>query len=177
MKGMTERRPSNVSFFDRADPPRGVGKPQVGGHGNARAVLDALAVAVYVTDALGNITYYNDAAADLWGHGPELGQAHWCGSWKLYWPDGSPLPHDQCPTAVALREGRPVRGMEAVAERPDGTRVPFIPYPTPLYDASGELIGAVNMLVDITDRKRAEQSAQRLAPVGVISDDRILTKV
>ena len=63
MKGMTEHRPSNVSFFDRADTPRGVGKPQVGGHDNARAVLDALAVAVYVTDALGNITYYNDAAA------------------------------------------------------------------------------------------------------------------
>ena len=78
--------------------------------------------------------------------------------------------------ALALREKRPVRGMEAVAERPDGTMVPFIPYPTPLYDASGELIGAVNMLVDITERKRAEQSAQRLAAVVEFSDDAILTK-
>ena len=59
---------------------------------------------------------------------------------------------------------------------PTGLGVPFIPYPTPLYDASGELIGAVNMLVDITDRKRAEQSAQRLAAVVEFSDDAILTK-
>ena len=78
-------------------------------------------------------------------------------SWKLYWADGTPLPHDQCPMAVALKENVPIRGMEAVAERPDGTRVPFIPYPTPIHDASGALVGAVNMLVDITGRKRAEE--------------------
>jgi two-component sensor histidine kinase len=65
-------------------------------------------------------------------------------------------PHDQCPMALALKEDRAVRGAEAVAERPDGTRVPFIPYPTPLHDADGRLIGAINMLVDITDRKQAE---------------------
>ena len=139
-------------------------------------VLDLLPAAVYITNASGLITYYNEAAAALWGHHPQLGVSEWCGSWKLYWPDGRPLPHDQCPMALALREKRPVRGMEAVAERPDGIRVPFIPYPTPLYDASGELIGAVNMLVDITDRKRAEQSAQRLAAVVEFSDDAILTK-
>ena len=59
--------------------------------------------------------------------------------------------------AVALKENRVVRGMEAAAERPDGTRVPFIPYPTPLHDEAGRLVGAVNMLVDITERKRAEE--------------------
>jgi two-component sensor histidine kinase len=59
--------------------------------------------------------------------------------------------------AIALREDRPVRGMEAIAERPDGTRVPFIPYPTPLHDEAGRLIGAVNMMVDITERKSAEE--------------------
>ena len=63
--------------------------------------------------------------------------------------------------AVALRENRPVRGAEAVAERPDGTRVPFIPYPTPLHDASGTLIGAVNVLVDVSERKQAE-TAQKV---------------
>src|SRR3984893_13253403 len=178
MKAMTGHRPSNASFFDRADTPLGVGvdKPQVGGHGNARAVLDVLAVAVYVTDALGNITYYNNAAADLWGHRPQLGQAQWCGSWKLYWPDGSPLPHDQCPMAVALREGRPVRGLEAVAERPDGTRVPFIPYPTPLFGASGREVGAVNMLVDISDRREADRAAQRLSAIVESAEDAILAK-
>jgi PAS domain S-box-containing protein len=122
-----------------------------------RGLLDALPAAVYTTDAAGRITYYNDAAAQLWGHRPPLGTAEWCGSWKLYWPDGTPLPHEECPMAIALKENRSVRGMEAAVERPDGTRVPFIPYPTPIHDEAGRLIGAVNMLVDITDRKRAEE--------------------
>src|SRR5580698_4649838 len=122
-----------------------------------RQVVETLPAAIYITDADGVITYYNDAAAQLWGWRPELGKNHWCGSWKLFWPDGRALPHDQCPMATALRERRPNRGMEAIAERPDGVRVPFLPYPTLLYDASGEVVGAVNMLVDITDRKRAEE--------------------
>jgi PAS domain S-box-containing protein len=122
-----------------------------------RELLDALPAAVYTTDAAGRITYFNDAAAALWGHRPQLGTSEWCGSWKLFWPDGTPLRHDECPMAIALKEDRVVRGMEAAAERPDGTRVPFIPYPTPLHDESGRLVGAVNMLVDITDRKRAEE--------------------
>lgn len=156
----------------------------------AREILQALPAAIYTTDAAGRITFYNDAAAALWGCRPELGKAEFCGSWKLYWPDGTPLPHDQCPMALALRQGKPNRGMEAVAERPDGTRIPFIPYPTPLFDAEGRLTGAVNMLVDISDRHRAEQqalvaaeeravgeqAAQRLAAIVESSGDAIVAK-
>src|SRR5215471_17378554 len=80
-----------------------------------RGLLDALPAAVYTTDAAGRITYYNDAAASLWGHRPPLGTSEWCGSWKLFWPDGTPLPHDECPMAVALKEDRAVRGIEAAA--------------------------------------------------------------
>ncbi|MES1152215.1 MAG: histidine kinase dimerization/phosphoacceptor domain -containing protein, partial [Dongia sp.] len=69
---------------------------------------------------------------------------------------GRPLPHDECPMAVALKEGRAIRDAEAVAERPDGTRVPFIPYPTPLRDEHGQIVGAINMLVDISERRQAE---------------------
>jgi PAS domain S-box-containing protein len=122
-----------------------------------RQMLSGLPAAVYTTDADGRLTYYNEAAVELWGQKPQLGSSDWCGSWKLYWPDGTPLPHDESPMATAIREDRPVRGMEAACERPDGTRVPFIPYPTPLHDESGRLVGAVNMLVDITERKRAEE--------------------
>jgi PAS domain S-box-containing protein len=146
-------------------------------------LLQALPAAVYTTDATGRITFFNEAAAELWGCRPELGKSEFCGSWKLYWPDGTPLPHDECPMALALREKRPIRGMEAIAERPDGTRVPFIPYPTPLFDAAGTLIGAVNALVDITERHAAEKkirdSEARYRGIAAIvesSDDAILSK-
>jgi PAS domain S-box-containing protein len=139
-------------------------------------LLEALPVAVYTTDAEGRITFFNQAAADLWGHRPELGSDQWCGSWRLYWPDGRPLPHDQCPMALTLKEGRPVRGIEAIAERPDGTRVNFLPYPTPLRDASGRLIGAINLLMDITDRHQAEIESARLAAIVTSSDDAIISK-
>jgi PAS domain S-box-containing protein len=84
--------------------------------------------------------------------------------------------HDECPMAVAIRERRPVRGSEAIAERPDGSRVPFIPYPTPLYDSTGIFIGAVNLLVDAGDRKRADESAKRLSAIVESSDDAIISK-
>jgi PAS domain S-box-containing protein len=119
-------------------------------------LLQALPAAIYTTDAEGRISFYNQAAADLAGHEPVLGSDEWCVTWKLFRPDGTPLPHDQCPMAVALRENREVRGEEAIAERPDGTRTPFSPYPTPLRDSEGRLVGAINMLVDISDRKDAE---------------------
>lgn len=141
-----------------------------------RELLEALPAAVYTTDAAGQITFYNQAAADLWGCRPTLGKSEFCGSCRLYWPDGTPMAHDECPMAVALKEGRPIRGAEAIAERPDGTRVPFLAYPTPLYDDSDVLAGALNMLVDITDRNRAEQSRQQLAAIVANSDDAIVSK-
>jgi two-component system CheB/CheR fusion protein len=67
--------------------------------------------------------------------------------------------------AVALKEGRPIHGAEAAAERPDGTRVPFLAYPTPLRDRSGALTGAVNTLIDITERKRNEEFEQQLVTI------------
>jgi PAS domain S-box-containing protein len=121
-----------------------------------KELLAAIPAAIYTTDAEGKLTYYNQMAAELAGREPVLGSDEWCVTWKLYRPDGTPLPHDECPMAVALKEGRPIRNAEAIAERPDGSRVPFIPYPTPLRDANGKIVGAINMLVDVSERKHAE---------------------
>jgi PAS domain S-box-containing protein len=140
-----------------------------------RDLLEALPAAVYTTDANGRIDFFNRAAIQLAGRTPDIGD-EWCVTWRLYTPDGSYLPHDQCPMAVALKEDRPVRGEEAIAERPDGSRVPFVPYPTPLHDSEGKLVGAINMLVDISDRKKAEENAERLAAIVKFSDDAIISK-
>ncbi|HUL08464.1 MAG TPA: PAS domain S-box protein [Candidatus Acidoferrum sp.] len=141
-----------------------------------RDVLAAMPVAVYTTDAEGRVTFYNEAAVALAGRRPELGSDQWCASWRLYTADGKPLPHDQCPMALALRERRPVRDIEAILERPDGSRLRFLPFPTPLFDANGRLTGAVNMLLDITDRHAASVESARLAAIVASSDDAIVSK-
>ena len=143
---------------------------------NGTEWLELLPVAIYTTDADGRITFYNEAAATLWGRRPELGSAQWCGSWRLYWPDGRPMAHDECPMALALKEGRPVRGLEAIAERPDGSRVPFVPFPTPLKDGSGRVTGAINLLMDATDRKQADLQSARLSAIVASSEDAIISK-
>ena len=139
-------------------------------------IVQNLPVAVYSTDAAGRITFYNEAAASLWGRHPKLGEDWWCGSWRLFWPDGTPMGHDKCPMAVTLKTGKAVRGTEAIAERPDGTRYPFLAYPTPLRNDNGQLLGAVNMLVDITERKRDEEAARHYAAIVESSDDAIVSK-
>src|ERR1043166_6332611 len=96
--------------------------------GGLRAILEALPAAVYTTDAQGRITSFNEEAVRFSGRVPQLGTDSWCVSWKLYRADGTPLPHDQCPMAVAVREGRNIRGEELIAERPDGRRIWIAPY-------------------------------------------------
>ena len=124
-------------------------------------LLDALPSAIYVTDEKGHLTYFNPACIAFSGRTPELGTDSWCVTWKLFHPDGTPMPHETCPMAMALKEGRSIRGTEAIAERPDGSRIWFEPYPTPLFDGEGNLIGGINMLVDITERKRTETELRR----------------
>ena len=122
--------------------------------------LDRIAAPTYVTDAEGNVTYWSRACVEFAGRTPELGSDRWCVTWKLYTTGGDPLPHHACPMAVAIKEQRAVRGAVAIAERPDGSRRAFKPYPTPLFDASGSLTGAVNLLVDVTAEQGRELRVQ-----------------
>jgi PAS domain S-box-containing protein len=141
-----------------------------------REMINAIPAAIYTTDAEGRLTHFNPAAVKFSGRMPELGNDQWCVSWRLFWADGTPMPHDQCPMAVALKGGRIVEGVEAIAERPDGTRVWFTPYPRALRDEEGRIIGGINMLVDITRRKQSEQVTNLLAAIVESSDDAIISK-
>jgi PAS domain S-box-containing protein len=119
-------------------------------------MLDALPVAIYLTDAEGRLIYFNPAAAQLAGRKPALNTDRWCVTWKMFLPDGTQVPHDRCPMAAALRgEDAPV-GIEAIAERPDGTRRWVVPCPAAIKDDAGKIIGGINVLIDVTDRKNAE---------------------
>lgn len=124
---------------------------------SAREVLDALPAAVYLTDADGRVEYFNRAAARMAGREAQVGVDRWCVSHRLFRTDGSFLPHDECPMAVCIKERRPVRGEEIIAERPDGERVRLMPFPTPLY-RDGVFAGGLNLLVDLSHLRRTEQA-------------------
>jgi PAS domain S-box-containing protein len=123
----------------------------------SRELLGALPAAIYVTDAAGRITYCNEGAVNLWGARPKLGEDRWSDFARYYHADGAPMALEDCPTEIALKQGRTVRGQEAILERADGTRIPIAPYPTPIHDRTGAVVGVVNMTVDISERKHAEQ--------------------
>lgn len=118
-----------------------------------RSVLDQLSAPIYTTDAEGAVTYWNRACVDLAGREPQLGRDRWCVSWRIYTTDGEFMPHDECPMAEAIKERREIRGKVAIALRPDGSRIAFRPYPTPLFGPDGNFTGAINLLIDVSDEQ------------------------
>lgn len=114
-------------------------------------LLDHLEAAIYTCDADGYITHYNKAAVSLWGRAPEPGKDRWSGSWKMYEPDGiTPISPAECPMAITLKEGRPVNGRPIIIEKPNGERNQVIPYPRPFFDDQGHVIGAIDLLLDVS---------------------------
>lgn len=139
-------------------------------------LLQALPAAVYTCDADGYIQLYNKAAVELWGREPIAGKDQWCGSWKIYKTDGSPLPLDECPMAITLKQGREVRDVEIIVEKPNGERRIIMPFPQPIFDDAGRIAGAINMLVDITEKKESEKNIAWLAALVHSSEDAIISK-
>ena len=118
-----------------------------------RLVLDELPVPVYTIDPKGTLTYWNCACIEFAGREPEPGHDRWCVSWKMYTTAGEFMPHEECPTACAIKKGQMIADAVAIAERPDGTRRAFRHYPTVLLDESGSVTGALNLLIDVTDEQ------------------------
>lgn len=120
-----------------------------------QAAIEALSVPVYLTDVEGVVTHFNKACINFAGRRPVPGRDRWCVTWKLYTTDCEFLPHASCPMALAIKRQQPIRGLSAIAERPDGTRVRFTPFPTPIFNGEA-LAGAVNVLIDTTDLRQVE---------------------
>lgn len=129
-----------------------------------RTLFDLGPVAVYSCDVSGVILEFNRRAVELWGRTPVQGDIdeRFCGSFKLFRPDGRFMPHEQCPMAeVVGGKISEVRDGEVIIERPDGSHVTVIVNIRALKNQRGELVGAINCFFDISDRKRAEEALQR----------------
>ncbi len=123
------------------------------------ALFELGPIGVYSCDASGMIQDFNRRAAEMWGREPELGDPdeRFCGSFKLFRPDGSYLPHEQCPMAEVLTgKMSEAHDMEVIVERPDGSRLALVVNIRPLKSQRGVITGAINSFYDITDRKRSE---------------------
>lgn len=142
-------------------------------------VLDELPVPIYTTDTAGSVTYWNRACIDFAGRVPQLGRDRWCVTWKIYSTSGELVPHEACPMADAIREQRIIRNSVAIAERPDGSRRAFRPYPTPLFDEGGSMVGAINMLIDVTDEQSQalQEQAERCRRLAEATYDRSVCKI
>jgi two-component system CheB/CheR fusion protein len=148
------------------------------GEQDLRFVLDKLPAGAYLCDAEGLITYFNRRAVEIWGRAPKLNAPadRFCGSFKLYTVDGTPIPHDSCWMAKALLDAKEYNSCEIVIEKPNGDRVTALAHANPFFDDRGRVTGAVNILVDITDRKLADSASARLAAIVESSDDAIVSK-
>ena len=129
------------------------------GEAEFRRLLEKFPAGAYTCDATGLITYFNAKAVELWGRAPRVNDAidRYCGSFRLFAVDGAPIAHDECWMALALRNAQEYNGHEIVIERPDGRRITALAHASPLRDEHGRVYGAVNMLVDISERKAAEE--------------------
>ena len=126
-----------------------------------RTLFDLVPVAVYTCDAEGLIQEYNQRAVELWGREPKTNDSSekFCGSLKLFYPDGRPMPHHKCPMARALRgEKLTAPDLEILVEQSSGARRNVLVSPTALRGGQGKIIGAINCLHDITARKRTENA-------------------
>jgi PAS domain S-box-containing protein len=131
---------------------------------------------VYICDADGYITHFNEAAVALWGRRPEIGRDRWCGALRRYQVDGQELPPDQSPMAFAIRARQAIHDAEIIIEKSDGSRRQVRLNPNPIIDASGELLGAVNQMLDATAYKESDHARARLAAIIQYSDDAIISK-
>ncbi len=133
------------------------------GNERYRTLFRLVPVALYSCDADGVIQEYNQRAVELWGREPRAGDPNerYCGSFKIFHPDGRFMPHAECPMARALRgETLAESELEILVERPDGARKHVLAHPEVLKNDAGKIVGAINCLYDITARKQAEAATR-----------------
>jgi PAS domain S-box-containing protein len=143
-----------------------------------RRLLEGLPAAAYTCDSQGLITYFNRHAVRIWGREPKLNDPNdrFCGSFKLFSSDGSPIAHERCWMALALETGQEYNGEKIIIERADSSRVTVLAHANPVRDESGVVVGAVNVLVDLSDREESQTAQRLLAAIVASSDDAIIAK-
>jgi PAS domain-containing protein len=144
-----------------------------------QGILEAIPAAAYTCDASGCITYFNRIAEAVWGRAPKLRDTRerYCGSYRLHLPDGTPILHEQCWMALALREGRAYGGRDIVIERLDGSRTLGQAHAYPLRGDQGQLIGAVNLVADLGAVRDPQREGGRPRLSAALPQDAVMAMI
>ena len=121
-------------------------------------VLNAAGEGIFGLDIYGRHTFVNPAAAQILGYTVnELIGSHSHTLWHYQKSDGSLYPVEECPIYAAYKDGKVHHREDEVFWRKDGSWFPVQYTSTPIIE-DGEIVGAVVTFIDITERKRIEES-------------------
>ena len=162
--------PSEANKESFPEPDSGI--PEI----NFRQISEESPVAVYTCNKDGVITYYNRAAANLWGRSPKVGAESWSGCKKIFFPDGTPVSLQECPVAKTLNGEVSAVKQEIIIQRQDGSVKNLMVYPKPLQDSSQKLTGVHVTLIDISEQQTQHVRQETLSAIVESSDDAIISK-
>jgi PAS domain S-box-containing protein len=144
-----------------------------------QAVLSSLPVGVAISDAEGFIVSKNAILDTIWGEqAPFSPGASAFDAYKGWWAEtGNPLKAGEWSLARALSKGETIVGEMLDIERSDGTHATLLSSAAPIYDATGNIIGAVMVCMDVTRQRELERQVREAAHeiasrAGEIEDER-----
>jgi PAS domain S-box-containing protein len=135
-------------------------------------LLDAMGEGLYGVDKRGRATFINSAALGMLGY--EAGEVEGASLHELIHhtkADGTPYPATECLVYRSMKEGRTCNAREEMFWRKDGTCFPVEFVCTPIKE-HGQIVGAVVVFVDISERKRMEEEllrARKIESVAVLA--------
>lgn len=141
-----------------------------------KSLLESSPLAVYTSDQHGHLTFYNQAAVQILGLIPVLGEELWSGEWKMYYPDGRPMKLRDSPMAKTLQQQERFENEEIVIRRPDNSFRRLLVYSVPTYTEANVFSGGYNTFVDITSKSSYETKQSVLSAIVESSEDAIISK-
>jgi diguanylate cyclase with PAS/PAC sensor len=129
-----------------------------------KKLLDEMYDGVYFVDRQRRIMYWNRGAERISGYSADEVIGRFCGDNLLRHVDacGRRLCTGMCPLAAAMHDGQP-RQAEVILHHKQGHRVPVLVRVTPIRDAQGAIIGALEVFSDNSRQKAAQKRSSACA--------------
>jgi PAS domain S-box-containing protein len=126
-----------------------------------RAILDALPVAVFLSDEVGNVIFTNAAVEQIWGINALVTRQQY-GEYKGRWLEsGLPVEPEEWALARTLDTGEPFENELVQTNQPDGGRKILHNFSIPLRSDRGRFLGGIVVTEDVTQRIEAQEQLRK----------------